>query len=170
MRVLSSAKTARSLDENPRAMHASFRARGVGSFPPSPATVDVAHCRRRFATNSRPEESLQKISYAYTVLGSHDDNHSSEKKTHRIASRNRIDPRFSVDISIDDGFCLIFSLSIGPSVGRSVPACVFLRAFFVTDDDANDDDGDDDGDDDRDDDARDDAREKKRKRKRKKKR
>ena len=51
-------------------------------------------------------------------------------------------------------------------IGRSVPACVFLRAFFVTDDDANDDDGDDDGDDD----ARDDAREKKRKRKKKRKR
>ena len=80
-----------------------------------------------------------------------------------------MDPRFSVDISIDDGFCLIFSISISiGSVGRSVPACVFLRTFFVTDDDANDDDGDDDGDDDdRGDDARDDAREKKRKRKRK---
>ena len=60
------------------------------------------------------------------------------------------------------------SLSIG-SVGRSVPACVFLRAFFVTDDDANDDDGDDDdGDDDARGDARGDAREKKRKRKKRK--
>ena len=45
MRVLSSAKTARSLDEN--RCTRPFRARGVGSFPPSPATVDVAHCRRR---------------------------------------------------------------------------------------------------------------------------
>ena len=64
---------------------------------------------------------------------------------------------------------MIFSISIG-SVGRSVPACVFLRAFFVTDDDANDDDGDDDDDDDDRDDARGDAREKKRKRKRRRKR
>ena len=81
-----------------------------------------------------------------------------------------MDPRFSVDISIDDGFCLIFSISLSiGSVGRSVPACVFLRTFFVTDDDANDDDGDDDDGDD-DDDARGDAREKKRKRKKKRKR
>ena len=66
---------------------------------------------------------------------------------------------------------MIFSISFSiGSVGRSVPACVFLRAFFVTDDDANDDDGDDDDDDDARGDARDDAREKKRKKKRKRRR
>ena len=118
-------------------MHASFRARGVGSFPPSPATVDVAHCRRRLRSRRAQRTAVPRRVFRKYHMGiqcSHDNNHLKKRRIEshlasRISQSNRsigrsMDPRFSVDISIDDGFCLIFSLSIDPSVGRS------LRAFF----------------------------------------
>ena len=54
--------------------------------PSTSRTVVVGCGRASRATNSRPEESLQKISYGYTVC-SHDNNHLKKR---RIESPNRI--------------------------------------------------------------------------------